>query len=304
MSEIKFKQEPLQALPPQSLPPKVGTLPKPLVERRRRARINASVDALRDMLPVSGADSRTDKADVLELAVTHLKTLRKRRREARDKRARNAQVAGLEHIRTEEKSFRTGYSECLSEVAKMLMFSPAIDEMTRNKLVSRLSSVSNCPIVAPRVGAASPVSCGATPPHSPQYPSPPSSPARETGPVKVCGSPPASAHVRSPGRVPGLIKPKPQFTSKSAAGFPKVLTPAIQAALQARLNTLVPQYNVDKVPQHGGNPYHRPALPRFLPKPGTITTREDIIAMMSQPLSERTKLSAPAFSALPLWRPW
>lgn len=298
MSEIKFKQEPLQALPPQALPPKVGKLPKPLVERRRRARINASVDALRDMLPVSGADSRTDKADVLELAVSHLKQLRKRRREARDKRARNAQVQGLAPIRTEEKSFRTGYSECLSEVAKMLMFSPAIDEMTRNKLVSRLSSVSNCPIVAPRVGAASPVSCGATPPHSPQYPSPPSSPARsEPLPVKVCGSPPASAHPRSPGRVPGLIKPRPQSAlGKSATGFPKVLTPAIQAALQARLNTLVPQ--------HGGNPYHRPAVPRFLPKPGTLTTREDIIAMMSQPLSERTKLSAPAFQALPLWRPW
>ena len=44
-------------------------------------------------------------------------------------------VQGLAPIRTEEKSFRTGYSECLSEVAKMLMFSPAIDEMTRNKLV-------------------------------------------------------------------------------------------------------------------------------------------------------------------------
>lgn len=297
MSEMKFKQEPLQALPPQTLPPKVGKLPKPLVERRRRARINASVDALRDMLPVSGTDSRTDKADVLELAVSHLKQLRKRRREARDKRARDAQVAGLAPIRTEEKSFRTGYSECLSEVAKMLMFSPAIDEVTRNKLVSKLSSVSNCPIVAPRVGAASPVSCGATPPHSPQYPSPPSSPARDigVGPAKVPGSPPASATVRSPGRVPGLIKPKPQFTSKAATGFPKVLTPAVQAALQARLTSLVPQ--------HGGNPYHRPS-PRFLPKPGTITTREDIIAMMSQPLSERTKLSAPAFNALPLWRPW
>ena len=39
---------------------------------------------------------------------------------------------------TEEKSFRKGYTECLSEVAKMMMFSPAIDDSTRQKLVRPL----------------------------------------------------------------------------------------------------------------------------------------------------------------------
>ena len=113
---------------------------------------------------------------MLEMAVNHLKQLRKRRRDARDKRARTAQrecgflfyycnhcnhyvikkenylfssygcsqfltrhtfsVQGLGPVHTEEKSFRKGYSECLSEVAKMMMFSPAIDDGTRQKLVS------------------------------------------------------------------------------------------------------------------------------------------------------------------------
>ena len=86
---IKFKY--IQIFCMYKLSVQVGKLPKPLVERRRRARINASVDALRDILPTTHTDARTDKADVLEMAVNHLKQLRKRRREARDKRARSAQ---------------------------------------------------------------------------------------------------------------------------------------------------------------------------------------------------------------------
>ena len=46
-------------------------------------------------------------------------------------------MQGLGPVNTEEKSFRKGYSECLSEVAKMMMFSPAIDDGTRQKLVSQ-----------------------------------------------------------------------------------------------------------------------------------------------------------------------
>ena len=45
-------------------------------------------------------------------------------------------VRGLGPLRTEEKSFRTGYQDCLTEVAKILMFSPSIDDPTRQKLVS------------------------------------------------------------------------------------------------------------------------------------------------------------------------
>ncbi|KAL5249506.1 hypothetical protein ACHWQZ_G018385 [Mnemiopsis leidyi] len=286
MAAPDIKQEPMLNLP------KVGKLPKPLVERRRRARINASVDALREILPTTHADARTDKADVLEMAVNHLKQLRKRRREARDKRARTAQLQGLGPVNTEEKSFRKGYSECLSEVAKMMMFSPAIDDNTRQKLIARLTTVSCPPNPPPRLGAQSPVSCGATPPHSPGYPSPPSSPgARTPSHLKVCGSPPLSGSVASPGRVPGLIKPKPQIMINPLSGFPKVLSPAIQAALQARLAMLT-------------NPHKVPTLSTFIPKPGTLTAREELMNLMSQPLSERTRLPQSTFNSLPLWRPW
>ena len=55
---------------------------KPLLERKRRARINACLDELKDLmvfaLQAEGESiSKLEKADVLELTVTHLRKLKR-----------------------------------------------------------------------------------------------------------------------------------------------------------------------------------------------------------------------------------
>merc|ERR1712110_267981 len=55
---------------------------KPLIEKKRRARINACLDELKDLMVFAlqtegGSISKLEKADVLELTVKHLRKLKR-----------------------------------------------------------------------------------------------------------------------------------------------------------------------------------------------------------------------------------
>ena len=89
---------------------------KPLLERKRRARINSCLDELKELMEYLGAESgqrlaRLEKADVLEVTVNHLKSLK----------ASGSLTAG-ESLGASP-TFQTGYSACASEVASFI-FSP------------------------------------------------------------------------------------------------------------------------------------------------------------------------------------
>ena len=89
---------------------------KPLLERKRRARINGCLDELKELMEYLGAESgqrlaRLEKADVLEVTVNHLKSLK----------ANGALTAG-ESLGASS-TYQTGYSACASEVASFI-FSP------------------------------------------------------------------------------------------------------------------------------------------------------------------------------------
>ncbi|KAK8757198.1 hypothetical protein V5799_000101 [Amblyomma americanum] len=96
--------------------PKTGgrRVSKPLMEKRRRARINRCLNQLKGFLvdpskPESPRQSKLEKADILEMTVCHLQALHRQRRTARlldDPEVRH--------------KFRAGFEECILEIRRFL----------------------------------------------------------------------------------------------------------------------------------------------------------------------------------------
>ena len=102
---------------------------KPLLERKRRARINACLDELKDLmvfaLQTEGESiSKLEKADVLELTVRHLRKLKRQQMLAVN--------PGLDLDR-----FHAGYTACATEVSKCLA-STGVDITVGSRLMSHL----------------------------------------------------------------------------------------------------------------------------------------------------------------------
>ena len=102
---------------------------KPLLERKRRARINACLDELKDLmvyaLQTEGESiSKLEKADVLELTVKHLRKLKRQQMLAHN--------PGLELDR-----FHAGYTACATEVSKCLA-STGVDVTVGSRLMGHL----------------------------------------------------------------------------------------------------------------------------------------------------------------------
>merc|ERR1712061_440576 len=104
---------------------------KPLIERKRRARINACLDELKDLmvfaLQTEGESiSKLEKADVLELTVRHLRKLRRQ------------EMLTL-NPGTEQENYRAGYTACATEISQCLArVAPSVDLPTRTRLMSHL----------------------------------------------------------------------------------------------------------------------------------------------------------------------
>ena len=138
---------------------------KPLLERKRRARINKCLDELKDIMTVAlqaeGENvSKLEKADILELTVRHLHKLSQSRRLM----VRNP----LEDLQ----KFQAGYSSCAQEAATFLLSTPGVDVRLSQRLLSHLSSTAG-PAMAANL---SPLSLSVPLSHSHRHPSPPSSP--------------------------------------------------------------------------------------------------------------------------------
>ncbi|XP_063989975.1 enhancer of split mbeta protein-like [Diachasmimorpha longicaudata] len=91
---------------------------KPMLERKRRARINRCLDELKDLmvtaLQAEGENvAKLEKADILELTVRHLHTLRAARR------------LTLTPENSYADRFREGFTQCAQEVSTFLQTTPA-----------------------------------------------------------------------------------------------------------------------------------------------------------------------------------
>ncbi|XP_014276177.1 enhancer of split mbeta protein [Halyomorpha halys] len=125
---------------------------KPMLERKRRARINRCLDELKELM-VSALQSdgenvaKLEKADILELTVRHLHKLRKARR--------------LSLTATDDR-FRAGYTHCAGEVSKCLASTPGVDVRLGTKLMShlghRLNELDVCSPLSVRTSEPAPLS--------------------------------------------------------------------------------------------------------------------------------------------------
>ena len=122
-SEINYDDEPM------SRTDQYRKVMKPLLERKRRARINSCLDELKDLmvfaLQTEGESiTKLEKADVLELTVRHLRKLKRQQMLALN--------PGLDLDR-----FHAGYTACATEVSKCLA-STGVDITVGSRLMSHL----------------------------------------------------------------------------------------------------------------------------------------------------------------------
>ncbi|XP_057388437.1 transcription factor HES-4 isoform X1 [Balaenoptera acutorostrata] len=107
---------------------------KPVMEKRRRARINESLAQLRSLLldalrKESSRRSKLEKADILELTVKHLQSLRRVQVTA----ALRADPAVLG-------KYRAGFRECLAEVNRFLAGCEGVPADVRSRLLGHLAT--------------------------------------------------------------------------------------------------------------------------------------------------------------------
>ncbi|KAG8292997.1 compound eye development [Homalodisca vitripennis] len=120
---------------------------KPLLERKRRARINRCLDELKDLmmgaLEAEGENvNKLEKADILELTVKHLHRITRPRDAAEDVHR-----------------FQAGFSQCASEACGFLLSLPGLDARVGRRLVAHLGQCLASPLtvqVPPRPRSYSP----------------------------------------------------------------------------------------------------------------------------------------------------
>ncbi|KAJ8956642.1 hypothetical protein NQ318_013996 [Aromia moschata] len=103
---------------------------KPMLERKRRARINRCLDELKELMVTALQNegenvSKLEKADILELTVRHLHKLR------RQQRLSTNPVIDADR-------FRAGYTHCANEVSRCLASIPGVDVQLGTKLMTHL----------------------------------------------------------------------------------------------------------------------------------------------------------------------
>merc|ERR1712117_840801 len=127
-----IKQEPVDE--PMSRTEEYRKIVKPLIERKRRARINNCLDELKDLMMFAlqsegESISKLEKAVVLELTVKHLRKL---------KRQQMLTVnPGLDMDR-----YRAGFTTCATEVSRCLA-STGVDISVGSRLMSHLGNKLN-----------------------------------------------------------------------------------------------------------------------------------------------------------------
>merc|ERR1711923_455244 len=125
----EIKSEPAFEDEPMSRTDQYRKVMKPLIERKRRARINACLDELKDLMVFTMQSegesiSKLEKADVLELTVKHLRKLKRQ------------QMLALNPALDMDR-FHAGYTTCATEVSRALA-STGVDISIGSRLMSHL----------------------------------------------------------------------------------------------------------------------------------------------------------------------
>ncbi|XP_053729389.1 hairy-related 8.2 isoform X1 [Synchiropus splendidus] len=101
---------------------------KPLIERKRRERINNCLDQLKET--VIGAfrldQSKLEKADILEMTVKHLQNIQ------------GQKFTDPTHSLEAQQKYSTGYIQCIHEVHNMLLTCEWMDKTLGSRLLNHL----------------------------------------------------------------------------------------------------------------------------------------------------------------------
>uniref|UniRef100_A0A3Q2NZI5 Transcription cofactor HES-6 n=1 Tax=Fundulus heteroclitus TaxID=8078 RepID=A0A3Q2NZI5_FUNHE len=100
---------------------------KPLVERKRRARINESLQELRALIADRDLQSKMENAEVLEVAVKHVESILRNQTQEVDDLNREAR-----------ERFAAGYIQCMHDVHKFVSSCPGIDSAIAAELLNHL----------------------------------------------------------------------------------------------------------------------------------------------------------------------
>jgi hypothetical protein len=106
---------------------------KPIMEKRRRARINNSLNELKSLLLAAlnkdpSRHSKLEKADILEMTVRHLQD--RQRQHMAMEMARDPSVLN---------KFREGFSQCATEVSRFVQKVDGVDHGVKQRLINHLS---------------------------------------------------------------------------------------------------------------------------------------------------------------------
>ena len=191
---------------------------KPMLERKRRARINKCLDELKDLM-VGALQSegetitKLEKADVLELTVRHLRKLKQH------------QALAIPSQNHAQEKFRAGFTHCANEVTKFVSAIPGVNFHVSNRLLQHLShcitQISTAPpmqtAVVPPPAAIAPITVSVpkvyTPPASPES-SAPSSPTPSLNLVSPQPKPTIVSPQPSPISAQPIQKPIPQINNR------------------------------------------------------------------------------------------
>ncbi|KAJ8011278.1 hypothetical protein DPEC_G00056490 [Dallia pectoralis] len=107
---------------------------KPIMEKRRRARINDSLGQLKTLIldalkKDSSRHSKLEKADILEMTVKHLRNMQ-----------RLQITAAMSTDQSVLGKYRDGFSGCISEVTRFLSTCGGVNTDVRSRLLSHLAS--------------------------------------------------------------------------------------------------------------------------------------------------------------------
>lgn len=100
---------------------------KPLVEKKRRARINESLQELRTLLADTDLQSKMENAEVLEMTVKRVERILKNR--SQETTAMNREAS---------ERFAAGYIQCMHEVHTFVSNCPGIDATVAAELLNHL----------------------------------------------------------------------------------------------------------------------------------------------------------------------
>lgn len=188
---------------------------KPIMEKRRRARMNASLTELKSLLlevmkKEGNRHSKMEKADILEMTVKQLRHLQRQHFSAS---ANEEPVVFTKYV--------MGFQECASEVSRYLSSMAEIEPDIRTRLLNHLATYIT---TTPTLSNSSPKRLSSSPSLSSTGPmSRPSSASENSScpsPDKDTSSPPSPSRHISLTKVPGMIASSSSPSSLSSSPPP------------------------------------------------------------------------------------